>query len=211
MRRLATSRIVGLIIAVAGFGVSIWCARDALRMNAEVHQWIDARPMESAVDLSKPGETSVPFHQTCSTSHGEALFLECDLPDDMKGSLDGLFKDLSASVVIQAADGSAIETVKIDGQNVRLWDDKIMLAGFAPFRKGDYVAALRVDRGAPGLAGNRQVLYAKYQLCGLEEMPVALAGAFALGAGIIGLVAAVCVLPGLLRGGIWREAPQKTA
>ena len=55
------------------------------------------------------------------------------------------------------------------------------------------------------LAGREQTIYAEYQLCGLEQLPAIIAGAFATGAGVIGVVAAVCVLPGLLRCGIWRD------
>lgn len=81
MRQIATGRIVGLLIAVIGVCISIWCARGAVLMNAEFNQWLDARPMETAIDLSKPGETTVPFHQTCSISHGEALYLTWE-PND---------------------------------------------------------------------------------------------------------------------------------
>lgn len=211
MRRIATGRIVGLLIAIVGTGVAIWCARDAQRLNAEFHQWFVARPMETAIDLSKPGETSVPFHQTCSISHGEALYLKCDLPDDAKQDVGELFKNLSATIAIKDADGSEIEAVKINSKTVQHWDDNIILAGFAPFRNGDYVATIRVDSGAVSLSGKQQVMYAKYQLCGLEQMPATIAGAFALGAGIIGLVSAVCVLPGLLSAGIWRNVTTEGA
>ncbi len=50
-------------------------------------------------------------------------------------------------------------------------------------------------------------MYAAYQLCGAEALPMIEAGAFALAAGIIGVVAAVCVLPGLLRYGVRRNVP----
>lgn len=203
MRRLASGRIVGLLIAIIGTGISIWCARDALRMNAEFRQWFDARPMETAIDLSQPGKTTTPFHQTCSISHGEGLYLECDLGDDSNQDLEGLFKDLSANVVIEDSDGNAIESVKINNGTVRYWEGLIMLTGFAPFSKGDYVATIRIHTGAAALADKQQTVYAKYQLCGLEQMPAMISGAFAFGAGIIGLVAMVCVLPGLLRRGIW--------
>jgi hypothetical protein len=73
----------------------------------------------------------------------------------------------------------------------------------APFRTGDYVVTIRVDSGAAALAEKQQTIYAKYQFCGLEQMPATIAGAIAFGAGIIGLVAAVCLLPGLLRRGIF--------
>jgi hypothetical protein len=205
MRNIATGRIVGLLIAIIGVGISIWCAREAVRMNAGFHQWLDARPMETVIDLSKSGETTVPFHQTCSISHGEALYLNCDLDEKSKQNTEDLFATLNGNVVIKDSDGHEIESVKISNKTVQYWDGKIMLAGFAPFRNGDYIATIRVDSGVAALVDKEQTIYAKYQLCGLEQMPAMIAGAFAFGAGIIGIVAALCVLPGLLRCGIWRN------
>ncbi len=199
MRRIATGRTVGLVVAIVGIGLSIWCACESIRLNAEFRQLLGARPMESAIDVSKPGEITVPFHQTCSISHGEALFLKCDLEDQSKQSAEKLLGDLSGSLVIKDANGSEIESVKINNTTVQDWDGKIMLTGFAPFRNGDYVATIRFDSGAAALAEKKQTIYAKYQLCGLEQMPATIASAFAFGAGMIGLVSAVCVLPGLLR------------
>lgn len=210
MRQIATGRIVGLLIAITGVGISIWCAQEAVRMNGEFYQWLDARPMESAIDLSKPGETTVPFHQTCSISHGQALYLDCDLDDDAKQNAEELFAALSGRFVINDSDGNEIESANINHKTVRHWDGTIRLVGFSPFRNGHYVATIRVDSGVAALADKQQTIYAKYQLCGLEQMPAMITGAFACGAGIIGLVAAVCVLPGLLRYGVWRstESPE---
>ena len=38
-----------------------------------------------------------------------------------------------------------------------------------------------------------------------------ISGVFAFGAGLIGLVATVCVLPGLLQGGLFRNSTTKDA
>ena len=211
MPRIATGRIVGLIIAIVGIGVSIWYACIALRMNAEFYQWLDARPMESVIDLSKPGETTVAFHQTCHISHGEALYLESDLDDESEQDTNRLLKDLSGSIVIKDLDGTDIESVAFNNETVQSWDGTIRIAEFAPFPDGDYVATIRVDSGAAALAGKQQTIYAKYELCGLERMPAMIAAVVALGAGIIGLVAAVCVLPGLLRCGIRRDGQTHNA
>lgn len=211
MQRIATGRIVGLLIAIAAIGVSMWCARDALRMNAEFHQWLDARPMETGIDLSQPGETTVSFHQTCSISHGEALYIDCELDDESVQHTEELFKDLSGNIVIKDFEGNVIESGKINDKSVQYWDGKIMLTAIAPFRKGDYLATIQVDSGASALAEKQQTIYAEYQLCGLEQMPAMIVGALALGTGILGLFASVCVLPGLLRCRIWRAVPAENA
>jgi hypothetical protein len=206
MNHFAFGRIFGLLIAAVGIGASIWWARAAVRRNAEFHQWREARPLETSIDLSRPGETTAPFQQTCSTSHGESIFLDSDLDDAPGQNLEALFADLSGSIVIRDSNGDEIESVEINSRTVHDWDGRIMLAGFTPFRKWDYVATIRVDSGAAALAGKQQTIYARYQLCGLEQMPALIAGAFAFGAGIIGLVSAGCVLPGLLRSGFRRNA-----
>ncbi|REJ93924.1 MAG: hypothetical protein DWQ34_09665 [Planctomycetota bacterium] len=204
MRQIATGRIVGLLIAMIAIGISILCARDAVRMNREFHQWLVARPMETAIDLSKPGEATIPFYQTCNISHGEALYLDCNLENESTQNTEEVFADLSGNVVIKDSDGNVIESVMINDKSVQFWDGKIMLAGFAPFPNGDYMATIRVDSGAAALIDKEQTIYAEYQLCGLEQMPAMIAGAFAFGVGLIGFVAAVCVFPGLIRCGIWR-------
>ena len=161
--------------------------------------------MEAVVDLSQAGEFTATFHQTCSISHGEGLYLQCDLDQGVQPQLNELLKDLSGSVVISDANGVAVETARFDGGTAQIWEEAILLTGIAPFRTGRYVATVRVDRGARALAGRRQTIYAQYQLCGLEQMPAVIAGWFAFGAGSIGGVAAVIALPGLFRNGLWLD------
>ncbi len=149
MQRLATGRLVGLLIAVVAIGLSVHSGCEALRMNAELHQWLAARPMETSIDLSQPGETTVPFHQTCSVSHGEGLYLKCDLGHRAQQNPQELLKGLSGKLIIRDSDGNQIKTLKLDNKTAQYWGDAIVLAGCAPFPKGKYVATIRVDYGAP--------------------------------------------------------------
>ena len=180
-------------------------------MNGEFHQWLTARPMETAVDLSRPGEITVPFQQTCSISHGEAFYFKCDLDGASMEKPEQLFQDLSAKITIKDADGNEIENAKINSATVHNWDDDIILAEIAPFQTGKYVATIRIESGVPALANKQQTVYAKYQFCGVEQVPAVVVGAVAFGAGLIGVVSALCVLPGLLRYGIWRSSPLKSS
>ena len=207
MRRIATGRIVGLVIAILGLSASAWWACVAVQMYADLEQWLIARPIETAVDLSQPGEIARPFHQTCNTSCKEALYLDCDL--DARKNVQDLFKGLSGSVVIKDLEGNEIKTVPISDESVSYWQGKLLLAQFTPFRKGDYVATIHINSGASALMDKQQTLYAKYELCGIERMPAMIVGVGAFGAGLIGVVAAVCVLPGLMRSGIRRNELEK--
>lgn len=206
MARFAGGRIVGVTIACLAMGVAIWSGREAVRMNSDFQRWLVARPMESAVDLSQPGETTVPFRQTCGTSHGEALLLQCDLDDQSVVGLEEAFRDLAAEFVVRDSNGSEIESADVNAQTVFSWDGMILLALIDPFREGEYVATLNVTSGAPALADKKQTMFVQYQLCGLEQMPAVVAGAVAVGAGVIGIVSLACVLPGLLQDGFRRRA-----
>lgn len=206
MRRIAIGRLIGLLIALIGFGLSIWFAFDAMRRNAEFHAWPDARPMETAIDLSKPGEVTVPFNQTCSVAHGEALYLEVDSRELTDVNIGEFFLGISGTVVIRDSAGNEIETAVINGETAYYWDGQVALTEIAPFPRGNYVATICIDSGGPTLAGKRQIIYAKYQLCGLEQMPAVIAGVFAFVTGFVGLIAAVCVLPGLLYGGFREDS-----
>ena len=209
MRPIAYGRIVGLIVATAGLGTSAYFARESARLNAEFHQWLDDRPMQAEVDLSKPGEISVPFRQTCSVSHGEAIYLSVTPPLDSYPKPDSLLYELSAKIIIKDREGNEIIDSEIAGKRAQRRDGEtdILLAFFYPFSKGDYTATIHVDSGVAELAGKQQVLYAKYFLCGLEQFPAIIAGVFSFVSGAIGLIAAVVVLPGLWRQGFRRVPP----
>ncbi|MBC7815432.1 MAG: hypothetical protein IAG10_00870 [Planctomycetaceae bacterium] len=209
-RPIAIGRIVGLLVAAAGVVAACQWAHDATRMNAEFHQWFDDRPVDAAVDLSQPGEFHTAFRQTCSSSHGEVLQLQVNPPLQLDGNPEELLCDLSGECVITSSDGKVVEKAKFDATRFHTWamSPDIVLTGFAPFAKGEYVVNVRIDSGADFLAGKEQRLFARYQLCGLEQFPAFIAGAFSFAAGIVALISGVCVLPGLLAQGIHAETDE---
>lgn len=211
MRNFAIGRLIGLLLALNGIGLAIWFARDAMQRNPEFDEWLTARPMDAAVDLLKPGETTIPFYQTCGISHGEALFLDLGLDEPGDADLAEVLHGLSGEIAIRDSAGNEIESAEIKGEVVQHWNGQIMLTGILPFRSGHYVATIRIDSGAPNLADKRRVIYAKYLLCGLEKMPAMIAGSLAVGTGLIGIVSAACVLPGLLRSGLRRGSRAERA
>lgn len=205
-RIFAIGRIIGTLLTAIGIGLSVYCACEAWRMSAEFDESIVARPMEAAIDLSRPGETKASFHQTYSISHFENFFLQCELDKEALQNPQEFFKGLSGEVVIKNSSGETIETAELNEKTVQNWDDRIKLAGLSPFRKGDYTATIHIVSGVPALAGKQQTIYAQYELCGLEKLPAQIFYVFAFGSGFIGLISAVCVLPGLLQNGFWRKA-----
>lgn len=57
--------IIGLVISVTGIGGAIFLAVIGVSENAKVDRWLAARPMDTTVDLSRPGEITAPFRQSC--------------------------------------------------------------------------------------------------------------------------------------------------
>jgi len=207
MRKIAVGRVVGLMIAASGVTASVYYACDSYRRNKEFHRWFEDRPIHFTVDLSKPGDVTVPFHQTCGTSHGEALFIKLTPDVESDDEIGELFDGFSATIIISDADGTEIEQATIGKSTIERWNgsEDLLLTDIAPFQKGEYLATLRVEATAPQLANREQVIYAKYQLCGLEQFPAFIVGAFSLGAGIIGVGASICVVPNLRRHGFRRD------
>jgi len=201
VRQVAGGRIAGLVIAAAAIGVSVWCAVEAERIGSIVHGFETARPMDAVVDLSQPGEFTAPFRQTCSYSHGQGLELLVDPDDPSTEAIRALFQPLAASLVIQDADSRDVDTVVIHGGNVSVWNGRISFGGVRTIPNGDYLATLRVTSGVPALAGKPQRVVSAYQLCGQEMTGAYLIAAFSLGALLVGVTAAICVLPGLLSQG----------
>lgn len=209
MRKLAIGRIIGLIIAVVSLGAAFFFGVLAYRFNEEFHEWMTARPMETSIDFSKPGTVSAPFYQTCSISHGEAIMLDCNIKDDKGNIPDGLLIGLLARLVITDEEGMEIVNTKLSDIDVSGIDSQIMLADVPTFKTGNYMATISIDSGLPALANHPQTVYAKYQLCGLEQVPALVRGIFSFCAGLVGLVAGLTVVPGLISFGVWRDVSKE--
>jgi len=227
MRKLAIGRMFGLMLTVISLLGAVMFGVAAYRFNVTVHRWDLARPMETPIDLSRPGSVTVPFDQTCSISHGEGVFLNCKIRDEA-GQVPGeVLKGLSGSLVITDSAGNEIANRDLTemklpppGQPIvsrYLVSGEVMLTEISTFKTGAYTATVTIDQGAPALAGHTQTIYAKYRLCGMEQMPGVVLGFFAFCAGLICLIAGLVVIPGFFRFGIWKnetsedvstEAPQ---
>lgn len=213
MRKLAIGRIIGLIIALVLISIAYSFGAAAFRFKENFQEWIVARPMETTIDLSQPGKVSIPFHQTCSVSHSELIALQCDIKDEEGNVPDGLLTGLSASIVITDAEGSEIESRELVHYGVHPRNDRmiqnmtgeIILADIPTFRTGNYTATIIVEDGVTALADYPQTIYARYQLCGCEQIPVYTLGFVSFVIGTIGLIVLMIVFPGLLRFGFWRS------
>ncbi|QDU55307.1 hypothetical protein [Aeoliella mucimassa] len=158
-------------------------------------KWAVARPMSTKIDLSQPQQITLPFHQTCSISHGEGFYLDApQLSDEDKQDLPTLFAGLDGSIEICDTAGNIVSSVEMHDEYVYYWDDQIMLAKLDPFEEGEYQATILIRSGATKLAGIDQTLLAAYQLCGLERLAVTMSAVIGGVSGVVGL---------LIAGGVW--------
>ena len=142
--------------------------------------------------------------------HTEAFFFLKVVPpltDDV--DIEKMFAGLDALAVLRDSDGNEILRVPFDSSIMsgKYDSEDIRIASFRRFRRGDSTATVQVDKGVPTLAGRKQTLYVKYQLCGIESMLAFFLLAFAIGSGVVAVVTGLCVLPGLRRHGIRRAGP----
>lgn len=207
IRQVAIGRLIASIVAV---GLLLACAYSALeyrRKDREFFEWIDARPLTTSIDLSRPGKTSALLKQTCQTSHGEAFYLTvASMPPATKARMR-LLEGLDGTVTILDNSGHVFESLKISSttDEDRGDGESLMIAYFPPFAVGDYTVTFDIARGAPALKGAEQTIYAKYLLCGLERFPALIAAGFAFVFGLPAFVVLIFVANGWIRHGIWKS------
>ena len=192
------------------FAATVYSFIEFRRMNREFYEWIDARPMSATVDLSKPGRFTTAFRQTCHRAHGEAIYVSIPATDAQNQDVDQLLEGLEGTITVTDAGGNEVVVGEIGSQfgDMRygaftLQDDRIMVCYFTPFAKGDYVAQINITRGAEKLAGTKQTMFAKYELCGLERFSALIAAGFSVLCALPGLVISLFVAIGFRKHGIY--------
>jgi len=211
MRQIATGRMIGLVIALAATGVTIRFGIDAYRLHTRFYDWVEARPMETTLDLSQPGAKTVPFQQTCSISHGEGLYVDWRFIEETTLDVRDQFAGLKGTCTIKDSDGQEVETVPFHTESVQYWGGETLLAELSTFPEGHYTATIQINSGAPAFANQEQTLYARYQLCGLEKIMAFVAGAISFASLAVAAFAAGCIAKGLQRNGIWRTTENTDA
>lgn len=207
MRKLAIGRIIGLMIAVVAIGGAIFFGVLADHEVVVFNELVTARPMEATVDLSQAGSISVPFHQTCSTSHPDVIMMDCNIKDEQGNTPDGLMQDLSVSISITDVEGAEVFNKEISDINETFDDGQFWLTDLPHVKKGNYKATIRITEGVPALAGMPQTIYAKCQWCSYEEMSIIMLRILSYVAGFIGLISMLIVIPRLIRFGFWYTIP----
>jgi hypothetical protein len=200
----------GVSLLLLGFGAK--CFLDARRHQRQFDQWETAKPIDVTVDLSAPGQSTAPFHQTCSSSHSEAVLLRVPTNLLQTTTVTQLLAGLNAELeIIGQGAATPIESARAEltwGQDTI--GGAIPIFFVSPFRKGDYQARLTVTSGAPALKGVPQRLEGHYLLCGIEAMPAMIGNILGLVSTIAGGLTGIIVLCLVARGRRRSELARQT-
>lgn len=198
MTRRTHGRVVCLGLAIALFAGSAWFALSFYRKHEEVKAWTRAIPSDFSIDLSRPGTTSAPFHQTCDVAHNEFLLVRPETDDATdRAEWAKRLAGLSGELVIVAPDDREVRRSPISDRfaSVMVFDGaSFCLADLFDVPRGRYTISIIVHEGAPALADTPMKVFASYQLCGLEVLPTMLDGWASLGLGVVGGVLGVVAL-----------------
>lgn len=192
-----------MLLAVTSLTICLFALKLSWDANSRFEQAITARPMEAVIDLSQPGTVTVPFEQTCSISHGEGIYLDLNDAETDKERAEILGR-FSGSIVIHDLAGNEIVNRGLSTSQASEMNGEVRLADLPTFAEGDYRATITVDTHGIASPHSRQTIYARYELCGLEQIPVVVFGFISFCAGFVALVSSSTTLPGWWRHGIWK-------
>jgi hypothetical protein len=157
-----------------------------------------ARPVDAEVDLSQAGSISLPIDITYSGSHGAALFLFVPERELSEANMRDMLQGFQGEMRIEDQAGRELVPPR---PMAPMWIEDlpgVSLCGFSPsMRHGRHQLVIDVRAGAPGLAGLRQRLEGRYEMCGLEMMPPLVATALGAASSLLGVLA-------LSIAGFWR-------
>ena len=208
-RDLSYLKLVGILLVSLGTISSIALYRMHLSLTAQFSDWLNAEPMQAQIDLSQPGSISIPFHQTCSSAHGEAIFLDCDFTGVDKVNFKESFAEFSGTIILSDLDNKEVLSAPLNSETAYFLGDEFILTYLDVFPIGDYQATIQISSGAEVLSGNSQRIFAKYMLCGLEALPAEISRILAVLFGIATIATTVLLLPGLLKHGVYKpHSPQ---
>jgi hypothetical protein len=200
--RVALSRQTYLIVsvigwlAVAGLGYGIYkCGQFAKREFAAFRQAAAAEIASFPVDFSKTGTYRGRIDHSYAHGHRAWVYLEVNPGPAKESMIEGL--RMTTDIV---DDGGQVvkgrEWRAQDIQQQRFRDENVLEVAYVSgeeLTSGDF--RINVLEPAPALAGVSQRVYAKYLLCGYEEVADAIvARMIVLGSSVMALVIAVVLV-----------------
>lgn len=187
-------RAISAGCALCLLGLAVQFSLTARKLSQQFASWETAKPIDTAVDFSTPGEIVVPFHQTCFSAHSEVIGLRIPATALQGRRITQLLDGASARLEVRRLQTTnVVASAELDlSWAGELIDGVFPVFFVSDFSKGEYEAKVKVETGAPALKGVPQRLEGRYLLCGMEALPAEIAkdGAiiFAILGGLIGIV-----------------------
>jgi hypothetical protein len=193
------------VIAAILIAATLYFTTEWYRLGRDLDECEDARPVSVAVDFSRPGTIRAPFKQAYTLPDGEAFYLAMPFDIPVVRALE-LLRGLDGTITITEPEGNEIlvKTLSPEAPDTTA-AGPILLADFVPFAKGDYTVTIDITAGAPALEGTQQTLFAKYEMCDFDAMPVMLAAFFAILCAVPAAVLTAFLAVGFVRSGIRRS------
>jgi hypothetical protein len=199
--RWTTQRIISGVVALCFLGFAGKFFVDTRQLRKQFEGWGSAKPVDTVVDLSTPGEVLTTFRQTCSSAHSEVVALRVpaallqetateQLLDGAKGRIE-VYGKLDTNIVASAELEMSTDANLVDGA--------IPVFSLPSFPKGEYEARVIVTSGARALKGVPQRLEGRYLLCGMEALPAVVAKFLGIACSVIGGLVAIVLLYRLMR------------
>jgi len=194
--KIPIGRTIALVIAVIFLILGILSFIKASGYYRKFYQWIKDEPIRIQVDLSKPGNYTGKFIQTCHIAHGLCLYVETQQKSASEDEALELVKGIKGSFAIIDSNGNNVLTGNFNDSHFATGRRSFstydlndldysvrcdcpvknvpFLSLFSSFCDGTYTFKLAIYDGAPALANTNHMLVARYSLCGLEILPGAL-------------------------------------
>lgn len=143
------------------------------------------KPVQGAIDLSRPGEFSYPMHVAYQTAHGLAFMVQVPPEVAARAEVDdnGFWRGLDLEVVITDAQGQEILRARPE----ELWPPMGLPPDWMPavtlfetwrLSKGHHTVKIIIRKGIPSLQGVPQQFVGRYRQCGCERAAVSIGNLF---------------------------------
>ncbi len=210
-RTLAAGRTWGFCISLTLAVLSIIAAIQSYRWNASFLQWFDDIPMRVEIDPTIKSDYQTSYIQTCEISHG--AFLVCSEPvepSDYNSEVKKL-ANLRGTFQLKSENGNATMPVEFRGDNTEYRLGRISFLRIPMVRNGTYSAEIQILDNLDSDASQPIQFMAKYELCGLENLPSQLLCWAAIGLGAIGGLGLLIVVPNICERGFYERTESTIA
>ncbi|HUW57019.1 MAG TPA: hypothetical protein VMZ92_10315 [Planctomycetota bacterium] len=178
---------VGLVAAaLAGLGVAMFVSGRGV--IGRIDRMEQAELVRMPVDLSRPGTYEGTLEHRFNVPHQDPIILIVETPGSEFADTDNVLHGLKTEMRVRAPVGGELEPIELTGGDFVHGPTLVRRRAFLRIgleELGTYRFALEVTTGAPALAGHKQELVARYNVCRLEVLLGRLLEALAIACWII--------------------------